>query len=148
VSGISTFATGQWQTLAIGSDWIAIGNWTKSIPDIVGDYTAGRALPDAYLNPAAFDYPKDAQGNRVREIGNGGRNTIQQPGMNNWDLSLLKNFAMTERFRAQFRWETFNAFNHTQFGSANVTMTNTNFGRITSTRVGPRRMQLGLRLTF
>ncbi|HYI92862.1 MAG TPA: TonB-dependent receptor [Bryobacteraceae bacterium] len=148
VSGITTFATGQFQTLGIGSDWIAIGNWTRSIPDVVGDYNAGRALPDAYLNPAAFDYPKDAQGNRVRAVGNAGRNTIQQPGMNNWDLSVLKNFNFSERFRAQFRCETFNTFNHTQFGSANLTMTNTNFGRITSTRVGPRRMQLGLRLTF
>ena len=63
-------------------------------------------------------------------------------------MSLFKNFTVTERFRAQFRWESFNTFNHTQFGSANLTMTNTNFGKITSTRVGPRRMQLGLRLTF
>ena len=63
-------------------------------------------------------------------------------------MSLFKNFTVTEGFRAQLRWETFNTFNHTQFGSANLTMTNTSFGRITSTRVGPRRMQLGLRLTF
>ena len=148
VNGITTFAAGQYQTLGIGSDWIFIGNWTKSIPNIVGDYKAGRALPDKFLNPAAFDYPKDAQGNRIRAVGNGGRNTIQQPGINNWDMGVFKNFAVTEGFRAQFRWETFNTWNHTQFGSANLTMTNTNFGRITSTRVGPRRMQLGLRLTF
>ena len=148
INGITTFASGQFQTLAIGSDWIFIGNWTRSIPNIVGDYTAGRMFPDAYLNPAAFDYPKDAQGNRIRAVGNAGRNTIQQPGLNNWDMSLFKNFTVTERFRAQFRWESFNTFNHTQFGSANLTMTNTNFGKITSTRVGPRRMQLGLRLTF
>ena len=63
-------------------------------------------------------------------------------------MGVYKNFSFSERFRTQLRWETFNTFNHTQFGSANLTMTDTNFGRITSTRIGPRRMQLGLRLTF
>jgi hypothetical protein len=43
--------------------------------------------------------------------------------------------------------ETFNTFNHTQFGAANLNTSNPAFGRITSTR-GPRRTQLGLRLTF
>ena len=48
----------------------------------------------------------------------------------------------------QFRWETFNTWNHTQFGSANLNTSSPTFGRITGTRVGPRRMQFGLRLTF
>lgn len=148
VNGITTFATGQFQTLGLGSDWIFIGSWTKSIPNVIGDYKAGRAVPDAYLNPAAFDFPRDAQGNRIRAVGNAGRNTIQQPGLNNWDMGVFKNVSVTERFRAQLRWETFNSFNHTQFGSANLTTTSTNFGKITGTRIGPRRMQLGLRLTF
>ncbi len=107
----------------------------------MGDYTAGR-ISDV------TESGTNGQGNRIRAVGNAGRNTIQQPGLNNWDMSLFKNFTVTERFRAQFRWESFNTFKHTQFGSANLTMTNTNFGKITSTRVGPRRMQLGLRLTF
>jgi len=57
------------------------------------------------------------------------------------------NFTLTDRFRLQFRAETFNTFNHTQFGAANVNTSSPTFGRIGSTR-GPRRMQLGLRLTF
>ncbi len=50
----------------------------------------GRQLPDRYLNPAAFDFPRDAQGNRIRVQGNAGRNTIQQPGINNWDIGLVQ----------------------------------------------------------
>jgi outer membrane receptor protein involved in Fe transport len=148
VSGIATFSEGQFQTPGLGTDWLIIGSFTQSRPNIVGDVAEGRQLPDRYLNPAAFDFPRDAQGNRIRVQGNAGRNTIQQPGVNNWDLGLFKNFRFGDRFNAQFRWETFNTWNHTQFGSANLNTSSPTFGSITSTRVGPRRMQFGLRLTF
>jgi hypothetical protein len=81
-------------------------------------------------------------------VGNAGRNTYQQPGLNNWDLSMFKNFKMTERFTTQFRWETFNSLNHTQFGSANTNTQSATFGAITSTRVTARRMQLGLKVIW
>lgn len=148
VSGIATFSQGQFQTATLGTDWLIIGSFTQSRPNIVGNISEGRQLPDFYLNPAAFDFPRDAQGTRIRVQGDAGRNTIQQPGINNWDLGLFKNFRIGDRFNAQFRWETFNTWNHTQFGSANLSTSSPNFGRITSTRVGPRRMQLGLRVTF
>ncbi|MBI3470304.1 MAG: hypothetical protein HY013_02995, partial [Candidatus Solibacter usitatus] len=54
----------------------------------------------------------------------------------------------SERFNTQFRWELFNAWNHTQFGSANLNASSAAFGSITGTRVGPRRMQLGLKILF
>ena len=148
VSGIATFSQGQFQTPTLGTDWLLLGSFTTSRPDVIGDPTAGRALPDAYLNPAAFAFPVDAQGNRIRVQGNAERNSIQQPGINNWDIGLFKNFRFGDRFNAQFRWETFNTWNHTQFGSANLNTSSPNFGKITGTRVGPRRMQFGLRLTF
>jgi hypothetical protein len=148
VSGIVTFSEGQYQTATLGTDWLLIGSFTTSRPNIIGDPTANRSLPDAYLNPAAFDFPRDAQGNRIRVQGDAGRNTIQQPGINNWDIGLFKNFKVRDRVNIQFRWETFNTWNHTQFGNANVNTSNPAFGRITSLRVPPRRMQFGLRVTF
>jgi hypothetical protein len=148
VNGIATFAQGQFNTLVLGSDWLLMGSWTKSISQVIGDPYAGRSLPDRYWNPAAFDYPRDAQGNRIRVLGNAGRNTFQQPGLNNWDMSLMKNFRITESLNSQFRWETFNSFNHTQFGSANTNTTSATFGSITGTRVTARRMQLGLKLIW
>lgn len=148
VSGIATFSQGQFQTPTLGTDWLFIGAFTQSRPNVVGDPAQGRDLPDRYLNPAAFDFPRDAQGNRIRVQGDARRNSIQQPGINNWDIGLFKNFRIHDRVNAQFRWETFNTWNHTQFGSANLNTSSPNFGRITGTRVGPRRMQFGLRLTF
>jgi hypothetical protein len=48
-----------------------------------------------------------------------GRNVLTGPGRNNWDMALLKDFELpwfgTERSRLQFRWETFNTFNHPQW---------------------------------
>jgi len=147
-SGILTFSQGQFQTLNLGSDWILVGSFSRSIPNVIGDPFAGRTLPDRYWNPAAFDFPRDAQGNRIRVVGNAGRNTYQQPGINNWDTSLFKNFRVTEKVNTQFRWETFNTLNHTQFGNANVNTQSPTFGAITSTRITARRMQLGLKVTW
>ena len=46
-----------------------------------------------------------------------GRNTLHGPGRNNWDIALLKNFTplWSEGSMLQFRLETYNTFNHTQF---------------------------------
>ena len=46
---------------------------------------------------------------------NVGRNTINTPGLNIWNMSLLKDIPLTERFKLQFRVETYNTFNHPNF---------------------------------
>lgn len=148
ISGITTFSSGQFRTPVLGVDWLNLGAFTQSRPNIVGDYKQGRSLPDTYLNRAAFDFPRDAQGNPIHVQGNAGRNSIQMPGINNWDLAVVKDTHINERLNLQFRWELFNAFNHTQFGPANLSVTSPNFGRIDSTLVDSRRMQFGLKLIY
>jgi hypothetical protein len=53
-----------------------------------------------------------------------GRNPMTGPGRNNWDLALLKNFTLPwfggEHSTLQFRWETFNTFNHPQWQNVNM----------------------------
>ena len=44
-----------------------------------------------------------------------GRNLLQAPGLNNWDISFFKRFPITENHTLEFRTELFNAFNHPQF---------------------------------
>jgi hypothetical protein len=44
-----------------------------------------------------------------------GRNTIRTPGLNNWNLSVFKNFKVAEAKQFQFRLELYNAFNHRQY---------------------------------
>jgi len=73
---------------------------------------------------------------------------LQGDAINNTDLSLAKNTAVTERFRVQFRWELFNAFNRPQFGAPNLTPTSGSYGRITTQANAPRSMQFGIRVSF
>jgi hypothetical protein len=74
---------------------------------------------------------------------------IRADGTNNFDLSLFKNFRVTERFRLQFRAESFNAINHVQFANPNTTVVNTAFGTITGEKGhGQRQWTFGLKLLF
>lgn len=68
--------------------------------------------------------------------------------INKWDMTAMKDFAITEGVSLKFRAEFYNAFNHTMFGSPNTSVTSANFGRVTSTLLGPREIQLALRVSF
>jgi hypothetical protein len=86
-------------------------------------------------------------------IGNAGRNILRAPGLQNWDVSLLKDFRFTERRYLQFRGEFFNVFNHPNFALADTGLPNANIedkvhgGQITSAN-DPRIVQLALKLYF
>jgi hypothetical protein len=92
----------------------------------------------AYAVPAAFHY-----GNSSRTAPD-----LRGPGIANYDLSLFKNFSIVERVRAQFRFETFNAFNRVQFGMPGTQAGSNSFGVITSTQNSPRQFQVALKLLF
>jgi hypothetical protein len=66
------------------------------------------------------------------------------------DLSLFKNFNITERWRLQFRSEWFNLTNTPQFDRPGNNVQDTaTFGRIFATQPGSeRKMQFALRLLF
>ena len=94
------------------------------------------------------------------EIGNASRNMIRRPGVVNSDLAMFKNFRVREKLRLQFRWETYNIFNHTNFNDIDtdltlnlntttnqVTQTNARFGQPITAR-SPRVMQGSLRISF
>jgi hypothetical protein len=55
--------------------------------------------------------------NGFGQYGNMGRNIFRDTGFRNVDLSVAKTFKFGERIRAQFRVETFNLFNHTNFAN-------------------------------
>jgi hypothetical protein len=56
---------------------------------------------------------------------------------------------ITERFKIQFRAESFNALNHVQFGDPATGVTNTAFGTITGEKGhGQRQWTFGLKLMF
>jgi hypothetical protein len=81
-------------------------------------------------------------------FGNAGRDILNGPGNNNWDLGFQKFFPLgAELRRLEFRAEMFNAFNHAQFGQPNANSADVNFGRVSSASA-PRLVQLSLKLLF
>jgi hypothetical protein len=73
---------------------------------------------------------------------------FRRQGLNLWDLSLIKNFSITEGVKFQLRGEFLNAFNHPQFGDPNTDPTSSSFGRVTSQSNLARNVQIGLKLIF
>jgi hypothetical protein len=98
---------------------------------------------NGWLNPAAFTQaPVFTFGNISRFL------NVRGPALYNWDVSVFKSFSIRESVKAQFRAEALNATNTPYFGNPNTTLTNNQFGTITSQINNPRLVQLGLRVTF
>ena len=109
--------------------------------DLVGDPSVDERTVTRWFNTAAFKQPPQGA------LGNLGRNTERGPGINNLDLAVFKNFEFGRGVRLQFRLESFNALNHTQFSGVSTGIASTNFGVVTSAR--PARInQLGVKLLF
>jgi hypothetical protein len=92
----------------------------------------------AYTQPSAFTFGD--MGPRLPDVRN--------DGIYSFDLSLFKDFRVTERMRFQLRGEALNAFNTPRFGGPNTTVTSSSFGAITSQANAPRQVQLGLKFLF
>lgn len=81
--------------------------------------------------------------------GNLARNYFHGPGLHQWDMSMFKNFKMTERFTTQFRLEAFNLMNTRQWTNPNGDITNGDFGKLKSTRLASEReVQFAVRFSF
>ena len=109
--------------------------------DLNGDPTAGGGTIEHWFNTSAFSQPA------LGQFGNTKRNFLRGPGLNNLDLALFKNFALPRGTQLQFRFESFNAFNHPQFNSVATNLTDPAFGRVTGARAG-RINQLGLKVIW
>jgi carboxypeptidase family protein len=91
---------------------------------------------------------------QVARFGNLGRNVVTGPGFNNVDFSVLKNVALGEERRLQFRAEAFDLFNHANFGQPGRVAGSAAFGRIVNTRFptgdsgSSRQLQFAVKFIF
>jgi hypothetical protein len=81
------------------------------------------------------------------QIGNANRRFFSGPGLNNWDIALLKNTNFTESKVLQLRFETFNTWNHAQFENPTGVINSSQFGVVTNARAA-RVMQVGAKFLF
>lgn len=99
------------------------------------------------VNCFTTDALSQAIGNGTPRFGTSGRNILQGPGSQNWDLAFIKRTTVKDRMTAEFRGELFNAFNHTNFGTPDAVFGSGTFG-IISFSSGPRDIQLAVKLEF
>jgi hypothetical protein len=78
-------------------------------------------------------------------FGTTGRNILRGPGVVNFDLSLFRNFSLTEKLMLQFRAESFNLTNTPHFDNPGTNVNAASFMRITSAVADQRTFRFGLR---
>jgi len=142
-----------------GVDQTVTGSYTEPANiALTGQPLHGAGGAAGQINPAAFAEPTapslGLESNRSSAY-------LFAPGWNNWDMSLQKNFAITEHSNIQLRFDAFNAFNHTQFAAVNSLAlyifgnlingpapgSDTDFGTVSAVR-DARILQLAARITF
>jgi hypothetical protein len=148
-------------TLQTGTPFSLIGNATRNATfaqptrvrlNMVPGKTAADAVKSgkvqdrltSYFDPSPFTDSLD-------QWGNSGRNILRGPNQIQYDFMLGKQFAMGERYRVEFRWEMYNAFNSPVFTNPASTFAANGPGTagvISSTIGGPRTMQSALRFKW
>lgn len=149
INGITSAQSGSPFTpqLSNGSAAINSGPGGTVRPYLVGDpsLSSGQSISH-WFNVAAFATPGQS-GTPAFTFGNAGRNILRGPSFVNFDFSLFKSFALSDRMKLQFRSEFFNVFNHPNFGIPNHSVDLPQAGIIT-TASPPRLIQFALKLLF
>ena len=166
-TGVAAALLGGWQvntifTAASGTPFtVTASNNLLNAPG--NTETANQVLPSTqilgafgpgtpWFNPAAYAAPAQ------NTYGNTGRNSLRGPGFFELDAGIFRDFAFREKYKFQFRAESFALTNSPIFANPNANVSTTsNFGQITSLAVsangvtsggGYRIIRLGMRFSF
>ena len=161
VFGTDSFFSGK--NFALSSDEQSLKRWFDTsqfqrFPDKTADittypaWTGVMSLPGANYKPAAGDTIKNGV---YQDFAAYLRNyptrwgSVRASRTNNLDLGIYKNFQLVEKVKLQFRFETYNTFNHARFAAPNSDPTNSSFGVVSpSQQNAPRTVQMALKLSF
>ena len=143
INGIATFYSGQPYTVNLNGDIARTGNANGYMrPNQVGEPVKSEPTTLEWFNTKAFAAPPPLT------YGTLGRNSLRADGTANFDISLFRRFPISERFNVEFRAESFNTFNSTQYGTPIANFSRADFGQVTGTAREARQIQLGLKLVF
>lgn len=163
LSGITSFVTGLPVNLVEDDDNSEYGTFSVFVdkPQLAG---AGKIFPGGgvtsknprqglpYFNNCIasiggckanpyFDYEP------IGKVGNANRRSFSGPGLDNWNMALLKNTKFRGSTSLQLRFEAFNAWNHAQFQVPWGNIYSSNFGMVTGA-ADPRLMQVAAKFLF
>ncbi|HET7102853.1 MAG TPA: hypothetical protein VFI20_02080, partial [Terracidiphilus sp.] len=109
-TGIATFQKGFPYSITASDLGGALGTFFQRADRVQGcDLHSNLTAVMQRLNFACFTQPA------LGVYGNSSRNWLRQPGINNFDMGLSKNFTIYERLRFKIAGDFFNAFNHHQY---------------------------------
>jgi hypothetical protein len=119
---------------------------------VPGQNPNGRpCLPGTFFNTCAFqDPPTGAPASNFFGFGNAGRNIVEGPGLQQWDLSIFKIIPTSENTRFEFRTEFFNLPNHANFlvpAGSSKRLGGGSYGFATAA-AAPRQIQFSLKFYF
>jgi hypothetical protein len=148
LSGVTFVQSGVPQPINYnGADTLGLGGGTSNRPNQVAAISYPKTRL-AWFNKSAFAAPVAPwNGGPNQGWGNAKKDVVILPGLFNFNMALFKTFSFTENFKFQFRLETFNTFNHTEFNGIDSGFNDGNFGQVTSA-YDPRVLQLGGKLSF
>src|SRR5262245_36778991 len=152
ISGISQLQSGNPATITIGDDNAGVGpgsgaqyyliNGNPVLSGSERKFAVNATDPNFWFNTTAFSRP--AAGTISNQQARG---SFYQPGFQNHNMAVIKDFSITEGHRIQFRAEAFNWLNHPNLNDADTSPTSANFGKITA-KGGNRELQFALRYQF
>ena len=163
IAGVSQFQTGSPCGIGVSTDYAGVGEygsfgcgsegefWTMNgKPQILHKF-AGYGGTGKYFSTTNADgtpiFTAPAQGTFNHQ--QGVRDSIYQPGYQDWNMSLKKKFAITETASMEFTADAYNFINHPNWSGPNLNPTSGQFGEVTGKSTSnPRTLQVGLHLSY
>ena len=152
ISGITVFQTGLPLNINYnGTDTLGLGGGTSNRPNLMGQISYAKTQK-AWFKGTSWHYADPVApwfGGPNQGWGAAGKDNVRGPGLNNFNLSLMKTIQLTghEGPNIELRFESFNTFNKTQFSGVNANNHDGNFGQVTSI-YGSRKLELGGKFRF
>jgi outer membrane receptor protein involved in Fe transport len=148
INGVLSLNSGRAFDVGSGKDIAQTGNFNfgngygYERANLVGSLYPSNKTPAEWINVASFQSPA------LGTFGDLGRDSLRSDWNKNLDLSLFRQFPITEKFRMEFRFETFNLTNTPVWAIPVTSLESPNFGAVTHTANIPRQLQFGLKLYF
>ncbi len=158
MAGIVSASTGNFYTVSDPTSFIGVdcgGNvvYNCARPNQVANPNGKPCVPGTFFNTCAF-----VSNTIAGTLGTEGRNAVLGPGYQQWDLSIYKDFPISENKHFEFRAEAFNVANHVnwltgrqgqdgQLEPVSIELATQQYGTYQAAR-DPRLIQFALKFYF
>ena len=163
ISGVSQFQTGSPCGVGVNQDYAGVGEYGSFGCGSEGEFWVMNGKPKilhqfaGYGGTGKYFSTTNADGSSIFtappqgtfNLQKGVRDSIYQPGYQDWNLSLKKKFPIAGRASMEFTADAYNFINHPNWSGPNLNPTSSQFGEVTSKSTSnPRTLQVGLHLYY